>query len=119
LAGQVFALVTAVDPASRTLTVDVVQWFTGAAAGAACAADGVTGTDNNRCTGWYLRNDNSALRTVSVSDGASFTLISSSANLGDDLAALRQQVEAMYGGGLYELQVTNGWVTAVTGIYLP
>ena len=70
LTGEVHGFVTAVDVGSRQITVDKVDWFTGAAAQQACAEDGVTSTDNNRCTGYYYRNVNPMLRVVGVSPQA-------------------------------------------------
>jgi len=117
LSGDVYGFITAVDPARSELTLDKIDWFTGDAARQACAQDGVTGTDNNRCTGWYFRNNNPALRVVVVAPDATISTLG-----GDlrpepgDLTAVAAAVGAQ---SPWRLTVTDGQVRDLEQLYLP
>ncbi len=119
LAGEVYGFVTAADPATRQLTLDKIDWFTGDAAKQACAEDGVTGTDNNRCTGWYYRNNNPALRVVPVDPDATISVLNGGVRpVPGDLPAVAAEI-ARSQHSPWRLQVTDGQVTALEEIYLP
>ena len=92
LAGEVYGFVTAVDLAKSQITLDKVDWFTGAAAQQACAEDGVTSTDNNWCTGYYYRNVNPALRIVAVSPQATISTLDGSRSVPSDLGTVAARV---------------------------
>ncbi len=120
LSGEVYGFVTAVDPARSELTVDKIDWFTGAAAQQACAQDGVTGTDNNRCSGWYYRNVNPALRVVAVApDAAISTLNGGTRSVPGDLPTVAAEIARNGGHSPWRLVVTDGRVTELQEIYLP
>jgi hypothetical protein len=119
LSGEVYGFVTAVDAARSELTLDKIDWFTGDAARQACAEDGVTGTDNNRCTGWYYRNNNPALRVVAVAPGAAIsTLNGGVGSTPGDLSAVAAEV-ARNQHSPWRLTVTDGRVTELQEVYLP
>ena len=119
LSGEVYGFVTAVDPARSELTLDKIDWFTGDAARQACAQDGVTSTDNNRCIGWYYRNNNPALRVVGVAPDATInTLNGGTRDMPGDLAAVAAQIGTA-GHSPWRLVVTDGRVTELQEIYLP
>lgn len=117
LSGEVYGFVTAVDPARSELTLDKIDWFTGEDARQACAQDGVTSTDNNRCTSWYFRNKNPALRVVTVApDAAISTLNGGVRPVPGDLAAV---AAAIGRHSPWKLTVRDGRVTELEQIYLP
>ena len=60
-----------VDPGGRTITFDLIQFFTGDAATRAAAEDGEESPPPND---YYIRNVNSRLRTLPVQDGAPITV---------------------------------------------
>ena len=60
-----------VDPNGRTVTFDLIQFFTGDAATRAAAEDGEESPPPND---YYIRNVNSRLRTLPVQDGAPITV---------------------------------------------
>jgi hypothetical protein len=60
-----------VDVAGRTVTVDLVQWFTGEAAAKAAAEDGKESPPPND---YYVRNVNPRLRTLPLATDARLTL---------------------------------------------
>lgn len=118
LAGEVYGFVTAVDLPNSQITLDKVDWFTGAAAKQACAEDGVTSTDNNQCTGYYYRNVNPALRVVAVSPQATITTLDGSRSVASDLAAVAGRISRTT-GSTYHLIVTDGMVTDLQEMYHP
>jgi hypothetical protein len=117
LAGEVHGFITDVDVAGATLTVDKIDWFTGAAAQQACAEDGVTDTSNNWCSGYYWRSRNPALRTVAVSPDATITVLDGSASVPGSLARVAQRIGQAH--STYLLVVTDGRVTEVHESYAP
>jgi len=63
--------VKTVDPGRRTVTFDLIQWFTGEAATKAAAEDGKESPPPND---YYIRNVNSRLRTLPVAADAPITV---------------------------------------------
>ena len=119
LAGEVYGFITAVDVAKSQITLDKVDWFTGAAAQQACAADGVTRTDNNWCSGYYYRNVNPALRVVAVGPGATISTLDGSQDVSSDLSTVASRVGATGGTSPYHLVVIDGAITDLREIYRP
>lgn len=117
LTGEVHGFITAVDVPGATLTVDKIDWFTGAAARQACAEDGVTDTSNNWCTGYYWRNRNPALRTVAVDPDATITVLDGSASVPGSLARVAERITQA--SSTYLLVVRDGRVTEVHESYAP
>jgi hypothetical protein len=75
LTGTQYAYLKSADTGKRTFTFDLVDWFQGKAAVAACKADGVAPAEDDWCTGWYIRNKNTKLRTYPVATGASLQVV--------------------------------------------
>jgi hypothetical protein len=73
-AGSYYVLVERADPDRSSLTVDVVQFFSGTAAARECARDGVPDQRGALCHAYYLRDRSSRLWTVPVSTGAALVL---------------------------------------------
>jgi hypothetical protein len=121
LSGEVYGFVKKVDVDNSEITLDKIDWFTGAAAAAACAEDGITSTDNNRCTGYYYRNVNPALRVVGVSPQATITTLANGVNpVPSDLADVARRIGTSGGeSNTYHLVVTDGVVTELREIYHP
>ena len=117
MSGENYGFVTAVDVAAAQITLDRISWFTGADAVQACADDGVTARENNWCTGYYYRNNNPALRVVSVSPQATITTLDGSRSVPSDLRAVATRITTARSP--YRLVVTNGTVTALEEIYQP
>lgn len=117
LAGEVRGFITAVDVAGGTLTVDKIDWFTGADAQRACAADGVTDTSNNWCTGYYWRNRNPALRTVAISPDAAITVLDGAASVPGSPADVARRISLA--SSTYLLVVRDGRVTELHETYAP
>jgi hypothetical protein len=69
--GRYPAYVKKVEPASRTVTIDVIQFFTGAAAAKAASEDKQESPPPND---YYIRNTNKRLRTLPVAQTARITV---------------------------------------------
>jgi len=121
LSGQVYGYIRAVDIDQSQLTLDKIDWFTGAAARQACIEDGVPlDMGDNWCTGYYFRNVNPALRVVTVSSDAVITTLEGSTPVAGDLTALANRIATLTGGSRpYRLVVTGGAITEVTEMYQP
>lgn len=68
--GNYFVLVERADASHSALTVNVVQFFTGAAAARECVRDGVPDQGGALCHDYYIRDRSSRLWTVPVDPGA-------------------------------------------------
>ena len=121
LSGEVYGFVKSVDVGKSEITLDKIDWFTGAAAAQACAEDGITSTDNNRCTGYYYRNVNPALRVVAVSPQATITTLANTVNpVASNLGEVARRIATSGGdSNTYHLVVTDGLVTDLREMYHP
>jgi len=121
LSGEVYGYVRAVDVQQSQLTLDKIDWFTGAAARQACIEDGVPlDMGDNWCTGYYFRNVNPALRVVTVSPAAVVTTLDGNIPVTGDLTALANRITTPTGSSRpYRLVVTDGAITDVTEMYQP
>lgn len=72
--GSYFVSVDRTDPARSSLTVNVLQFYSGAAAARECARDGVPDQRGLLCHDYYIRDSSSRLWTVPVSAGAHFVV---------------------------------------------
>jgi hypothetical protein len=116
----VYGFVTAVDVGKSQITLDKIDWFTGAAAQQACAEDGETRTDNNWCSGYYYRNVNPLLRVVTVSPTATIRTLADGTHAVDStLAAVSDRVAKTFASNTYHLTVTDGQVTSLEEMYHP
>lgn len=122
------ALVTAVRSVGPTyyLTVDYVQFLTGAEAAAAAAAHGDESPPPN---GYYVVNDNPRLREFPVERGIIVRVVSRpdgtvrpegyDMRLAEWVAQLTGPDSRWFLGHLYWLTITDGTITAIEQQYLP
>lgn len=112
-AGRWHVLVRQVDPAAGTVTVDAVQLFTGAAAGRACAEDGVPGHRGGLCDAYYLRDRSPRRWTLPVRPDAAVTLLAGPC-AGPRPATLRQVAGGLARHRFFRLTTAAGRVTHLT-----
>jgi len=117
LDGDVYGFIRAVDPQTREITLDKIDYFTGAAAQQACAEDGVQSQGDNWCTGYYYRNVNPTLRVVAVSPDATIVTLNGATEVPSDLATVAGRIAGH--GNTYHLTVTDGQVTELREMYSP
>jgi hypothetical protein len=94
------------DLATRTLTFDLAQWFTGDAATAAEREDGVTAEDDVASNDYDVRDNSHRLRTVPLA-----------ASFGHATNALDRQYHGNFLG--YWLTVARGTVVRIDEQYTP
>ncbi len=111
-AGSYYVLVERADPSRSTLTVDVVQFFSGAAAARACAQDGVPDQRGALCHDYYIRDRSSRLWTVPV--GTAADLVVRDGGCGRARSTTLRGIAAELGRHrLFRLHVNGGLGTAV------
>ncbi len=121
--GQHVGVLRAVTP--DTVYVDLVEWFEGADAAAACAADGVHDNGWEQCGAYHARDVDDEVSSLPVRAGASASYVDiwtaeevavpSVAALAGTSAVSDSADEYSY----VRLTVAGGEVTAVAGIYVP
>lgn len=107
-------LVAAVDPARRTVTVDPVQFFTGADARRACRQDHVPGHRGGLCDSFYYRDSDPRRYTLQVPAGAEVTLLADGCSDSRPATLDRVRVE-LAELVLFTLDITDGAVTRLAG----
>lgn len=68
--GTQYAIFKSGKASTRQITYDLIEWFDGKQAVKACAEDGEKAAENDYCLGWYVRNTNKKLRTLTVDPDA-------------------------------------------------
>jgi hypothetical protein len=113
-------LLERVNVAGRTVTVDLVQWFTGDAAAKAAAEDGKESPPPND---YYVRNVNPRLRTLPVAPGARLTLTRQTMGQGGDATGpVQVDLATLAASGrkhLFWATVQNGRILRLEEQYLP
>lgn len=113
-------LLERVDVAGRTVTVDLVQWFTGEAATKAAAEDGEESPPPND---YYVRNVNPRLRTLPIASDARLTLTRQTLGQGGDATAgIAVDLARLAASGrehLFWASVQGGRVLRLEEQYLP
>jgi hypothetical protein len=115
LTGENYAFITAVHPAGRRVTFNLIAWFTGAAATRACRQDGVPISDVEWCHDYYYRDRDDRLRSLPVDPDAPITAID---RAGDSEPAALADLPTM-SDRPYRLTITRGRITAIDQIYVP
>ena len=64
--GTQYAFLRSSNLATRQITYDLIEWYDGKQAVKACVEDHVKPAENDYCLGWYIRNHNKRLRTLTV-----------------------------------------------------
>jgi hypothetical protein len=109
--GTYYGLVDRADPRHATLTIDVVQFFTGAPATRACAQDGVPDQHGLLCHAYYVRDRSLRLSTLSVRPDAVTTRCGGRSSTFRNAPPARHQ--------LVRLRVARRVVTRLDEICLP
>ena len=123
--GRHYGYLAAIDADGRLVTTDIVQFLTGEAAEKAAAEDGEEVTND-----YYIKNENSLLRTISIRGGAAITTNTLSAEeTGDSTKDLSVTLEKLAGyfetdseqakSALFILTIRDGVMTELHEQYLP
>ena len=113
LFGTQYAFVRSADLADRRITFDLVEYYEGKAAVRECREDGEQPAENDWCTGWYIRNNNMRLRTLTVHPDAPLTLAQGGT------VDLKAFVAAVRDGRLISFDVDANRIMSAREIYTP
>jgi hypothetical protein len=120
LAGVQYAFLTKVDPATRAVTFDKIDWFTGAAAHKACVADRVAIRDGAWCNDYYYRNNNPLLRTSTATAAAKTSVIDADNGTAQTPASLAQiRTVAAANHRPFVLTISGGLIVALREQFIP
>jgi opacity protein-like surface antigen len=119
LTGTQYAYLKSADTAKGTITFDLVDWFQGKAAVAACKADGEKPAENDWCTGWYVRNKNKKLRTYPVAAGASLQIVGTTGSDSVTVDLKKFRTTLLETGRLFAFAVKAGRITRAAEVYAP
>ena len=114
--GTQYAFLASSDAASRQITYDLVEWFDGEEAVKACAEEGKKPAENDYCVGYYIRNNNTKLRTLTVYPDAPVILTAVGAPTVVDLATFLSEVGE---GSVIRFDVDADRIMKLEHIYLP
>lgn len=124
--GRHHARVTGYDGAAHTVTIDVVQFFTGDAAVRAAVEDGYDAGDV--ANDHYTRNTNPRLRTLTVADDVEIVVntlaFERNGDSTKDTVVTDAELEAFVADGsaphaLFEVRIAGGVVVALEEQFLP
>jgi spore germination protein GerM len=121
--GRYPVLVKSVDAAHRTMLVDVVEFFTGAAAARAAAQDHAP--DVPPPNDYWIRNSSTQLRRLPIAPGAVITVntlgASWSGSAVKNVRVTLSRLAALKGldGSLFWITLDHGQVTRIAQQYLP
>ena len=106
-----------VDADKRTITFDLIQFFTGEAAAKAAAEDGKESPPPND---YYIRNVNPRLRTLPVGDDATITANQVAGSNQDVPVTLDKLASLTHGsGGVFWITVQHGQIVKISQQWLP
>lgn len=120
--GEHVGLVRAVT--GSAVYVDLVEWFEGAEAAAACAADGVADNGWEQCSAYYARDVDDRVGVLPVRVGAPASYVDPWTAEVVEVASVAELAgtPAVSGPGEHayvRLTVAGGEVTALAGVYVP
>jgi hypothetical protein len=114
--GTQYAFLTASELATRQITYDLIEWFDGEEAVKACAEDGEKPAENSYCAGYYIRNNNKKLRTLTVYPDAPIRMTVLGESKSVDLEAFLREVG---NGSVLRFDIDANRIMKLEHVYLP
>jgi hypothetical protein len=114
--GTQYAILKSSKPSARQITYDLIEWFDGKEAVKACAEDGVQPAENDYCLGYYERNKNKRLRTMTVDPDAPIRVMNTGQWKSVGLAEFLGQVGT---GSVIRFDIDAGRIVKLDQIFLP
>jgi hypothetical protein len=114
--GTQYAFLRSSKLSTRQLTYDLIEWYDGKQAVKACAEDGEKPSENDYCAGWYIRNNNKRLRTLTVDPDAPIRLSGAADNKSVDLETFLSQV---VNGNVIRFDIDANRIVKLEHIYTP
>jgi hypothetical protein len=114
--GTQYAFLKSSKLAKRQITYDLVEWYDGKQAVKACAEDGVKPAENDYCVGWYIRNNNKKLRTLTVDPDAWIRVMIAGEMKSVTLETFLSEVD---NGNLMRFDIDANRIIKLDHVYLP
>lgn len=110
--GTQYAFLRSGNVSTQRVTYDLVYWFDGDQAVKACREDAVKPAENDYCTGWYIRNKNPKLRTLTLDPDAPIRIDAKTVDLRTFLRDIPR-------GSVIKFDVDAGRMMSLSRVYLP
>jgi hypothetical protein len=110
--GTQYALLKAGKLSTAQIIYDLVYWYDGKQAVKACKEDGERPSENDYCTGWYYRNNNPKLRTLTLDPDAPI-------RIDDERVSLRTFLRDIPWDAVIKFDVDGGRIMKLERVYLP
>jgi predicted small lipoprotein YifL len=114
--GTQYAILKSSRLSTRQITYDLIEWYDGKQAVRACAEDGVTPAENDYCEGWYIRNSNKKLRTLTVYPDAPIRMPVAGEMKSVDLKTFLSEVG---NGNVIRFDIDANRIMKLEHVYLP
>jgi hypothetical protein len=114
--GTQYAVLKASKLSTRQITYDLIEWYDGKEAVTACAEDRVKPAENDYCQGWYIRNNNKKLRTLTVYPDAPIRVMVAGEMKSVDLETFLSQVD---NGSVVRFDIDANRIMKLEHVYLP
>jgi hypothetical protein len=114
--GTQYALLESSTLSTRQITYDLIEWYDGKEATKACAEDGEKPAENGYCDGYYIRNNNTKLRTLTVYPDAPIRMMVAGEMKSVDLETFLSGVDA---GNVIRFDIDANRVMKLEHVYLP
>ena len=114
--GTQYAILKSSKLSTRQITYDLIEWYDGKQAVKACAEDGKKPAENDYCEGYYVRNNNKKLRTLTVYPDAPIRMYVTTDMRSVDLKTFLSQVS---NGNVIRFDIDANRITRLEHIYTP
>jgi predicted small lipoprotein YifL len=114
--GTQYAILKSSRLSTRQITYDLIEWYDGKQAVRACAEDGVKPAENDYCEGWYIRNSNKKLRTLTVYPDAPIRMPVAGEMKSVDLKTFLSEVG---NGNVIRFDIDANRIMKLEHVYLP
>jgi hypothetical protein len=114
--GTQYAILKSSNLSTRQITYDLIEWYDGKEAGKACAEDGRKPAENDYCEGWYIRNNNKKLRTLTVDPDALIRTTDGGQMRSVDLKTFLSKVD---NGNVIRFDIEANRIIRLEHVYLP
>ena len=114
--GTQYAFLRSSKLSTRQITYDLIEWYDGKQAVKACAEDGVKAAENDYCVGWYIRNHNKKLRTLTVYPDAPIRMTVDGEMKSVDLETFLSQLD---NGNVIRFDIDANRIMKLEHVYLP
>jgi hypothetical protein len=114
--GTQYAFLRSSTLSTRQITYDLIEWYEGEEAVKACAEDGEQPAENSYCEGYYIRNNNTKLRTLTVYPDAAISTAASGETRSVDLETFLSEVG---NGNVIRFDIDANRIMKLEHVFIP